>query len=350
MHNSTQSNSQSPLLTLPRELRDEIYGYLLLPDHVYACSPKPKNSIILKNPVGETYIDARIWVPARLPSTVLSTCNQLREETLDYLVGLIERRALHPPASENVPFEESFEDRVATSADMGNEIYAERARGDGSVLIALEIMRPVRGNMGEYIPTRDRPSPTFMTLLPLLSRLRKVKFVVWCGSDWWYGPSERRVKERTQFQPKARFQRMSWDQTDEPKNQDAEEKEIVRPEPDKPDPLAVAIGALIKHLPLVEEVTVDVLMRAWEYTNLSLPDTKWEHVQGFLDSPVFPPDGRRLKKVYRKLIAINTSPELYEATFYHKLETWEKKPGDESGTVVHVSQGSKQVCLLKKGR
>jgi hypothetical protein len=225
------------------------------------------------------------------------------------------------------------------------EEIAERARDDGSIRITVELMRAVGGGFGLYVPPRNRPSPRFIAIAPMLGEVRKIKINVWAGWDWWFGPPK--VRRRVQTGARTRFKRLTPDQQDVPISNGEEEKDIAQDEPKKPDPLAVAITALLDYLPSVEEVNVDVMMHGYLYCNMDLPENRWEHVQGWLETPVWFENGRTMKKISRKMVTVDTSQDpIRDAVFYHKTETWEALAHGEHKNVVHVAEGHRVVSLI----
>ncbi|KAF2797138.1 hypothetical protein K505DRAFT_347440 [Melanomma pulvis-pyrius CBS 109.77] len=335
-------SSKSLLLMLPRELRDEIYLLLALNQHVFTSSPKPRDrSLRRRHAVSEAHIDTRIYVPVLAPTNLLGACRQLREECLD-IISRIVNSPSHTSSNYPQLAGEVESNGLATRENSQLEEISERAKDDGSVRITLELALPIRTNMGAYIPKRDSPSPCFMALLPLLSRARKIKFVVWGAYDWWKGPQQRYV--RVERSERSLVKRTSSDQTDEVLSARKNASSVIPvPASSKPNPLSIAIDAIMKHLPLVEEVKVDVLMHAGDYWNWDLPDNRWEGIQGWLDGTIYSHEGKKLKKVYRRLIACDPTPPARGVTFYHQLETCEDMEEGSRNSVVHIAEGSREV-------
>lgn len=241
---------------------------------------------------------------------------------------------------------ESESSGLATRENSELEEISERAKDDGSVRITLELARPIRTNMGAYIPNRESPSPCFMALLPLLSRVKKIKFVVWGAYDWWKGPQQLYVRAEKSERPLVK--RTSSDQTDEVLSTRKNACSVTPvPASSKPNPLSIAIDVIMKHLPLVEEVKVDVLIYAGDYWNWDLPDNRWEGIQGWLDGTIYSHEGKKLKKVYKRLIACEPTPPARGVTFYHQLETCEDMKEDSTSSVVHIAEGTGEVCALR---
>ncbi|KAF2194787.1 hypothetical protein K469DRAFT_547510 [Zopfia rhizophila CBS 207.26] len=308
------------LLDLPREIRDEILHYIVLPQHVFTSTPKPNPySLHRSNKTEGTFIDTRIYLPARSPTNVLGVCKQLHEECLEF-IACIANSHRPAPISDPRPVEESRSNQLAARANTDIEEISERKKDDGSVRITMEILRPIRGAMGFYVPTRDELSPRFMALLLLLRQIKRVKFIIWGGWDWWRGPKET-------LTPKAEFS-------------------ATQPESTKPDQLSVAVDRVLRHLPLVEDVSIDVLMHVSDYWNWDLPEVRWEGIQGWLDGRIYPNDERKLKRVYRRLIACNPAAPARFLTFYRKLEVWEDNGRSGTGRLVHISEGTAEVSVL----
>lgn len=312
----------SPLLTLPRELRDEIFAHMALPQHVYTSSVTPDTrSLHRSNKIWPTYVDTRIYLPVRPPTNILATCRQLREECLQLYASLF-NSLLPATITDMRPAEETASNKLAARINASSEELAERAHDDDSVRITLEIQRAIRGTMGYHVPKREDLSPRFMALLPLLRRLKKLKLTVWAGYSWWEGPVERRFIG-IEVRPTARFKRTSPDQDDklqEPTQWKEEAACYSKPD----NALSTAIDAILKNLPLIEEVNVDILMHVSDYFNWDLPDVKWEGVQSWLDGPVCSNTGDGLKRVYRRFVVLDPGPPTKSATFLRQLESRQK--------------------------
>ncbi|OCL02670.1 hypothetical protein AOQ84DRAFT_228647, partial [Glonium stellatum] len=80
----TPSTPPTTLLTLPRELRNEIYTHLFLPAHIYS-SYRPKSPYAIERFESEPthYIDDKLALPTRPPLNLLHTCAQTRHEVLE---------------------------------------------------------------------------------------------------------------------------------------------------------------------------------------------------------------------------------------------------------------------------
>ncbi|KAF2120143.1 hypothetical protein BDV96DRAFT_464652, partial [Lophiotrema nucula] len=255
------------LLTLPRELRDQIYSNLLLPEHVFTSTAKPDTYDLhrstKKSPA--TYIDTRIYLPARPPPNVLLTCRQLREELLQFTAHVLNATNTIPVPSLK-PVEESESNRLAARANTNLEEATEQAHDARVVRFTLEIERATRGAFGFYKAVRDTLSPRFLGLLPVLGPVKKIKFTVWVGFEWWSLP--RQSRGRTVGKPNALF---------------------------------VAVEEVLKYLPLVEEIQVDVLMHVADYWNWDMADEHKDGVQAWLDHSVCNNQAGRIKRVYRRL-------------------------------------------------
>jgi hypothetical protein len=266
-------NASSPLLALPRELRDDILEYLSLPAYVYT-STTTKNTHNLyqsRRSSGETYVDTRICLPSHPPANILGTCRQLRLESLEQHVRLLNSRpSQKPKTSEKKPMSNVLAERLG--AEFAEE--AERACDDGTLRITLEIQRSLRGPHGYYIPVRDELSPRFFALLPLMHKARKLRLTLWPGYDWWNGGP----------QP-------FYDKRGNARSNPSEAAKL--------NTASVAISKVLAQLPHIEELIVDVLMQAEDGGRWDLPDRKWEKLQLWLDSPITPNVGQALKKINR---------------------------------------------------
>jgi hypothetical protein len=305
-------NASPPLLALPRELRDDILGYLNLPAYVYTSTTIKDTHHLYQSrrSSGETYVDTRICLPSHPPANILGTCRQLRQECLEYHVRLLNSQPSEVPKNS-----ESNVLAARLGAEFAEE--AERACDDGTLRITLEIQRSLRGSHGYYIPVRDELSPRFLALLPLMNKARKLRLTIWPGYDWWNGPQP--------FYDKRGNAR------------------INPGEAAKPNAAFVAISKVLQQLPHVEELIVDVLMQAQDGGRWDLPDRKWENLQPWLDSPITPNIGQALKKINRNLTVFwkATEPE----PFYVQNEmrqgsgnTWKVKRKGDMVTVSYHTQ------------
>ncbi|KNG44341.1 hypothetical protein TW65_08692 [Stemphylium lycopersici] len=277
--------ASAPLLSLPRELRDDILGHLVLPQYVYTSSKTQDTRHLYQSRKahGDTYVDTRISLPSRPPANVLATCRQLREECLEQHARLLHAAPVVEPTNPTrQPLSSILAERLGT--EFAEE--AERACDDGTPRITLEIQRQLRGAHGYYYPVRDELSPRFLGLLPLMKTVRKLRLTVWPGYDWWNGG------------PQDFFDRR-------------ENVRINPAEAAKPNAASVAIHTILQHFPHLEHLSVDVLMQASEGARWDLPDRKWENLQPWLDAPITPNVRSNLRTITRKLIAFwhVSSPE-----------------------------------------
>lgn len=329
-----------PFLSIPRELRDEIFSYLVLPEHVYTSTSQPNaQSLHRSSKKIETYIDTRIYVPARAPSNILSVCRQLREDFLDHISRLANALTL-PSIPNTKPVEENESNVLAARANQSDEDIAERSRDNDTVRITMEIERPMRGDFGYFTPVRDTISPRLASMAFLLHRLQRVKFVVWGGIAWWDGPPKVSRKSTGQ---RGTFSRVHSDQTDEQRATQSVESFIsVSTEYEvKPDPLTVSMDKLLKLMPNVQEVDIDVLIHSREYLNWNLPEVVHEGIAGWLGSSISL-EGRKFMRVDRRLIVSMVMDRV--ATFYRRLEE-RKHDAGVHGNTVHISEGESVVSV-----
>ncbi|ORX94850.1 hypothetical protein BCR34DRAFT_594311 [Clohesyomyces aquaticus] len=327
--------SRCRLLTLPRELRDEIYQSVVLPQ--YAYTDKPFSHHNSKKPVKE-YMDARIYMPARTPSNVLATCKQLRHEMLEFVTRLLNssRPVIdhQSPPKGNVKVTNASGDY--SRSDSLFEASIERAKDDGSVRITLKILVPFRGALGSYVPNRDEPSPRFIAFLPLLSRLRRIKFDVWGGWNWWFGPLKRTPEIKAQ--QKSRFIRTTSDQTDEIQGGQSGSDGGDAISPLLPDPLSHAIAVMTQHMPLLEDVSINIFMHARDYWNLDLPEVKYAGIEGFLSDPIRSSSNKSIRKVYRRVMVCHPFDPNWSVTAFRKSEIFE--PAGDGRFCAHTSEGA----------
>ncbi|KAF2715420.1 hypothetical protein K504DRAFT_529598 [Pleomassaria siparia CBS 279.74] len=365
------STPPSLLLSLPRELRDDIYLLLAQQQHVFGSTPRNKDRSLrrLNKPL-KAYIDSRIYLPVRAPSNLLGTCRQLREECLDTISHLASSSTYHHAAAAEEEVAISESKSACENPDLEESV--ERARDDGMVRITLEIGRLIRGNMGAVLPTRELPSPRFLSLLPMLSRVRRIKFVVWGGYDWWKGPQRRYIRPTTSTTttttttgksgPSSLVKRApllssssSADKTDKTDGIASTPKQqgklilAAAAEDAKPDAVSVAVDALLVHLPHIEHVAIDALIYAGDYWNWDLAENRWEGLEAWLKTTVHAHDGSPVKKVHRRLIACEPMPPTRGVVFYHQLEEVQEQEQEETRggaagcSMIHVQQGHREV-------
>ncbi|KAF2642087.1 hypothetical protein P280DRAFT_517083 [Massarina eburnea CBS 473.64] len=331
------------LCTLPLELREEILSHLLLPEHVYTSSSQAQKDQAqrLDTKKLETYVDSRIYIPTRLPANILQICRQLREDCIGF-----NTRLLNSPFSKAKPGPllqaGGSWDRTLTKQEGDKDEIIEHHHDDNMVRITLEVDEAIVESLGSYIPERIEPSPHFLSLLPLLGRLRTIKFIVWAGFNWWGSQSDSTTPKLEEMLKRARIRRTFSDQDDQ-----VAEPSVWKPATSTPsstditnhDSLSKALSTLLDHLPLVSEVQIDILLHATAYLNWDLPNTKWEYVKKWLDGPpAYNPVENRavLEKVQRRLVtvALVGSSKVFSRVFLRQLEV--RLPGRE---VVEVRRG-----------
>ncbi|KAF2124849.1 hypothetical protein P153DRAFT_400921 [Dothidotthia symphoricarpi CBS 119687] len=312
----------SPLTAIPRELRDEILGYLAQPNFIFTSSASTDTTTLYRSrKTQKAFIDTRIYLPALPPANLLAASRQLREECLEHHAHLLNTHlpttSLGAPSVER-PKSNTLAERLGTEFDEA----AERACDTPNVLrVTLDVQRQQRGSTGYYVPSRDELSPQFLVLLPFMSRAKRLRLVVWPGYDWWNGPSQKSY--RLERRKEASSKRVTTDQFEEHQQQSQREQNDTAGLPSsKPDAVSVAIAKVLDCLPVVEELSIDVLMDGRSFGTWDLPDVKWEKIQSWLDSPVAIGGQRKLKKVTRKFsgVWITHNPE----PFYEQVETLDK--------------------------
>ncbi|KAH9872390.1 hypothetical protein IAQ61_005225 [Plenodomus lingam] len=290
---SPPPSTSSPLLHLPRELRDRILDFLSLPEHVYTSTATPgpaTNHFRDSKQAEKTYVDTRIYLPSCPPTAMLATCTQLRQECLEHHAHRLNSSVLPRPAnSKEKPTSAILAERLGT--EFMEE--TERACDNGLLRITVEVDRKMRGPMGYTIPAREQLSPRFLALVPLMQRARKLQIDVWPGYEWWNGGPQ------------------PW--TDKYGNLRANVAQVS-----KPNSVTVAIGRILENFPCIQHLDINVLMQASEARGWDLPDRKWENLQPWLDTPITV-RGQTLEKSTRNLtISVESSqPE----SFYTQLET-----------------------------
>jgi hypothetical protein len=281
--------SASPLLALPRELREEILSYLAVPRQVYTSSKTPnavpardsRESYLPVRGFEETYIDSRVCLPLHPPANLLATCKQLREECLVLHTHLLNSSAsTFTPSTSSLEGAKPKDPLYVKLKDQGFDETAEKSLDDGTaVCLALEVQRMHMNSFGGYVPTRDALSPRFIALIPFMQKAKKLQLVVWPGFDWLDGEK----------QPSLRF-----------------------PRPVKPNPLTFAIDKILEQIPAVEELSIHILVATGDLFRWDLPDAKWGNIQPWLDRSVTSIRQLALKKVSRTMATVweNRSDEV----------------------------------------
>jgi hypothetical protein len=315
----------STLLSIPRELREEIFHHLTLPPTVYMSSAKvftrpPPQTGSRKSE--ETFVDTRIYLPSRPPANLLSTCSQLRQECLELHNHLLNSAAAHK--SKNSTPEETSITKAAEMSGRELDEAAERTGDDGVTLrLTLEVQRPHRNAFGFSVPTREDLSPRFLALLPLMKDARKLKMIVWPGFDWWNGPPEVSPLDLWR-QRKALLKSTSADQAGQRQQQCETTSAKTSNTAPKLDAVTVAVGKILAQLPAVEELDLSVFIATGDLFRWDLPDVKWEKIQPWLDAPISKTVGKHLRKVTTSLTSVWQWPESELAgqqPFYVQKET-----------------------------
>lgn len=290
---------------MPRELREQVLGYLALPEHVYTSSSTPHTNQFnrLRTPE-KTYIDTRIYLPYHFPPNILATCRQLRHECLDHHAHLLNTTPLPLEATSTDP---PLSWVLATRLGNETEEEGERVCDDGRVRVTIELQRMLRGRMGYAIPAREELSPRFLSLLSHIDRAHRLKIILWPGFDWW---------NRGHQPSKA--------------NQISDI-----------DPACNAIAKVLDHFSFVRDLEVEVMMLASDASRWDLPDKKWQGILSWLNGPIVPNGAATtLETVSRKLTTFQKSvpPE----TFFTQVENrqdvgqaWKVERKGDMATVSH---------------
>jgi hypothetical protein len=297
---TSSPNQTTSLMTLPRELRDEIVGYLILPEFVYTSSDKPNTEHLhFTRREAKTFVDTRIYLASRISPNVLGVCQQLRQECLQHHAHILDSSA-NSTAMNDTQNPDQKPPSSVLAERLGTEKDEEAERlGNHGVRITLEAGRAQRGNFGYFQPIREELSPRFLALLPLIEKAKRLRLVVWPGYDWWNG---QRPRAMTRVNGRLRHVGSS--------NGDSQSVH--------PDVVSFAIGKVLERLPAVEELSLDVLVHVSEVAQWDLPDQKWDNIQYWLDGPVARTCRPTVRKVVRRLTTVWT-PKLTEA-FYTQEE------------------------------
>lgn len=315
------------LLDVPRELREEVLRYLVLPASIYTSSAKADTYSLHQHgskKFDETYIDSRIYLPSHPPANVLSTCRQLRQECLEYHTHLLNSSAATTINSAGV--KKASSTGIAERLESVFDEAAESTVDDGMTLrLTLEVQRGHRGPFGGYfVPDRVDLSPRFLALLPLMRPARKLKLVIWPGFDWWNGPVKASPLEQWR-QRKALLKCMNTDliaPSEQPSNAGSGNKSD--PTGPKPDAVSIAVRKILHELPAIEELELNIFIATGDLFRWDLPDVKWEKIQPWLDMPIAKGECQQLRKVNRKLTSVWQRPEVETASqqaFYVQEET-----------------------------
>lgn len=261
----------------------------------------------------------------------------LREECVEVVASLLNssKTISKPRNQEGI--------RSNAGAGKGDEADWEENNNDGCVQITMEICRPIRSNLGSIIPIRDTLSPCFLTLAPIiLSKVKRVRFVVWAGWMWWSGP-QRRPAELQLARRIRSTHCLTPDQMDETAYASSMAKFV---EPNEPDPLTDTLDAVLEHLPLVDTVEVVAPLHVSDYWNWDLPQKKWKGVEGWLESPICESGKRRWKSVQRSLVVCQPPTESLQLVFYRKTEVWERDstdPDNAMGREVRITEKTAEI-------
>lgn len=335
---SFHSASISHMFRIPLEIREEILSHLILPQHVQPSSTAPVTYTVRKHSrVAPTYVDSRIYLPSRMPTNILRVCKQLRQEGLAYHARRL-NSSRNTTATNSRPAGKTAAHGLGGGSPKDSDEQFEQLYDDDTVRLTLEILRQSYGATGYYTPERREPSPRFMSLKPLLSRLKKLKFTVWAGYDWWSGESTRSVVKVRRLQ-RARLSRVSADQDDEvsrPARWEERNTGISLKPPQ--NPLSVAIDSLLQHLPLVEKVKIDLLIHDVDYWNWDLPETCWEGIRDWLDGPISTLAKNQVKQVDRRLIVVHHGHVRDAGTLLHQHESVQR-----DDTVIRVERRTRKV-------
>jgi hypothetical protein len=312
------------LLTLPRELRDEIYRHFLLPPGFCKCEPS-RNRYALRTTLA-TYIDKTIFLPARLPPNLLQVCRQMRTEALQTLMDI----------ANSPPLRTRLRSALSESSNSTADEYSTRAREtDPWPQVAMDVQVAVRVSYGSFIPERTELSPTLLVHLPILQHVRQLQFAIWPGWLWWNGPKEKRA---TSILPNISSMRAHRSALSPDQMYERTTPALVQT--GEPDALGVAVETVLARLPCVQDVEIDVFMHLADYWNWDLPDRRWVRAKGWLDAPVEKGAGRRWKRVKRQLMVLNFSSPCMQIPIFTKTEMWKRDEveveGEVKGRLVNV--------------
>lgn len=315
----------SSLLAMPRELREEVLRYLILPATVYTSSTRantPPQHQIAPRKSEETFVDTRIYLPSRPPTNVLSASKQVRQECLELHSHLLNSAAAVRVDGSTAQIANGTQAAEKSRTELDEA--AERAGDDGVTLrLTLEVQRGKGSAFVYSVPVREDLSPRFVALLPLMKDARKLKIIVWPGYDWWNGPLQVSPLEQWR-QRRALLKRTSIDQVGHTEQSgDAESTKTSDTGP-KPDAVTVAVGKVLNQLPAVEQLDLSVFIATSDLFRWDLPDVKWEKIQPWLDTPISKNVGKRLRSVSTTLTSVWEWPESEIASqqpFYVQKET-----------------------------
>jgi hypothetical protein len=300
-------------MTLPRELRDEIVSYLILPEFVYTSSEKPNTEHLhFTRRQAKTFVDTRIYLASRISPNVLGVCQQLRQECLQHHAHVLDSSASSTSMNNTQSSDQKSPSSVLAER-LGTEKDEEAERlGNRGVRITLEAGRAQRGNFGYFQPVREELSPRFLALLPLMEKAKRLRLVVWPGYDWWNGQRPRAVRRVN-----GHLRHVDSSNGDS--------------QPVQQDVVSFAIGKILEQLPAVEELSLDVLVHVSDIAQWDLPDQKWKNIQYWLDGPVARGYRPTVRKVVRRLTAV------WDATLTEAFYTQEEIRSD-GGKSWHINR------------
>ncbi|KAF1952206.1 hypothetical protein CC80DRAFT_552634 [Byssothecium circinans] len=163
-------------------------------------------------------------------------------------------------------------------------------------------------------------------MLPLLSRLKRIKFIIWAGEV-----------------ETAQFKRTFPDQ-DDLVLAPSQWKQVVPTSSSSTDnlsrdSLSRTLATLLEHLPLVSEVHIDILIDATSYLNWDLLDPKWVTVQKWLGGPIACNSEEKsvdITSIQRRhaSVAMIGSSEIFSAVFLHQRDpfpaNWQEEDNGEA--------------------
>lgn len=216
--------------------------------------------------MGAFYIDTCVYLPCAFPENVLLVCKQLREECLAYYARRL-NSGRHATITDPEPIEQTASYKFAETEGAAPCEMIERLHDDDCVRVTLEFFKQMHNIQESYMLGRQCLSPRFMALTSTSSRLKKIKLMVWVGH--------------------ARLLNF---------RDIGNTVEDLSPRK--------AIDSLLKYLPLVEEVNIDLLIHCGDFMYWEYPSPWWLKIEDWFETSISLTLKARLRKMEKRLLMV----------------------------------------------
>lgn len=209
--------------------------------------------------------------------TQLSWVNPIRRDCLPR-----SRREWNFPVDEKCqfPYLPSLKGPSRVCRQMRYEFFeyaaAKNSHPDKPTVLFLDVLVPMMTAIGAFCPKKTGPSNTMLTFRPLFERLKRIRFSINAGSDWWDGTRPAAVND--------------------------------------------SLNELLPYLKSIEEMEVISFIHLWGFWAWSLEEDRTKLVRPFLDKPLHRHNGEVVKKAIKKLVIVDENFEGGQP-FFRKVET-----------------------------